>query len=382
MIPFLLFFISSDNLTLGDLAVGIMSGKEVLMTRLLSQAQGWVPGFREVFVYSDEYPNTTREDILTASPHANLQFIEISGVADHIIGSQWLLPWYRAQPRFLPGMHHLWATRPSARWYIFCDDDTYLFPQSLLRMLQQRDSSQLEVISHFWCTWDQITQYMRPQRDCHPFAQGGSGVLFSRALMDQLAPELVNCSEKYNDAEHAASMRVTVCAEKLFGYELWASGRIINHWKTGLHPGKPSTAIATGCTWEAPGTFHQVTPSDMIRLKGGHLVDVEDGFFDFNFFTMKSVPIKLTYRRVWDMHFGYCFDNFATHSQRLYAVDGMKTEDDGQTFVQNFEGDITVVVRCDQKIGDEQIWVDEVVPGPNVTVYLALKCPPKQKYYK
>jgi hypothetical protein len=200
--------------------------------------------------------------------------------------------------------------------------------------------------------------------------------------MDKLGPELLNCSEKYNDAEHAASMRVSVCAERLFGYDEWSSNRMIRVWKTGLHPGRPSTAIATGCTWEAPGSFHQVSPVDMLKLKGGHLVDVEDGFFDFTFFAMKSVAVKLTYRRAWDMHFGYCFDNFATHSQRLYAEEGMKTEDNGKSFVQRFEGNITVKVRCERTMGDEQILVDEVVPGPNVTVHLALKCPPKQKYYK
>jgi hypothetical protein len=371
--------LSDTGLTLDDLAVGIMSGKELLMSRLLAQAVSWVPGFREVYVYSDAYPNTTREDILSASPHANLQFVSIENRAEHLIGTQWLMAWYHAQPRFLPAMHHLWVSNPRARWFLFCDDDTYLYAQAILRMLSGYNSSAFAVVSHFWCSWDVITQYMLPTRDCHPFAQGGSGVFFSRAIMDRIGPELLNCSQKYNDAEHAASMRVSVCVERIFGYEEWTKDRIIQHWKTGLHPGMPSTAIATGCNWEAPGGFHQVSPNEMLVLKGGHLVDVEDGFFDFNFYSMKSVPIEITYRRYWQMHFGFSIDNFGTHSQRIHALGGFRMVQGG-TFVQQFEGNVTIVVVCNQTRGEEHIHVDEVVPGPNVTVYLELKCPPKQKY--
>jgi hypothetical protein len=79
--------------------------------------------------------------------------------------------------------------------------------------------------------------------------------------MDRISLELLNCSERYNDAEHAASMRVTVCAERIFGYNAWKKDRIIKHWKTAVHPGKSSTAIETRCTWEA-------RPTDTRRRSG------------------------------------------------------------------------------------------------------------------
>jgi hypothetical protein len=197
--------------------------------------------------------------------------------------------------------------------------------------------------------------------------------------MDAIGPRLVACSEMYNDAEHAASMRVTVCAERALGYANWTTGRALRHWKTELHPGRPATAIQTGGTWEAPGGFHQVSPREMAALGGAHLVFVDDGFFDFNFFVMKSVPVPLSYRRVWDMRFGFSIDNFGTHSQRLLCVTGLLTDDGGASFYQHFEGNVTVRVRCDATMEDERVRVDEVVPGPVVTAYLALKCPTKQR---
>jgi hypothetical protein len=370
------------NLTINDVAVCILSGKELLLTRTLSQALSWIPTFPEVYIVSDAFPNTTQSDILTASPHANIQFVEISGRAEHVIGSEWLLPWYQAQPRFLPGMHHLWISNPNASWFIFCDDDTYLFPKSLLRELAMHNSSQPEVISHFWCSWNQITEFMRLARDCHPFAQGGSGVMFSRAIMRDLGPKLLECSEKYNDAEHAASMRVAVCIERLYGYEEWSAGRIIKNWKTALHPGRASTAIATGNTWEAPASFHQVSPTEMIRLRRAHWADGGDGWFDFNFFAMKSVPVPITYRRVWQLHFGFAIDNFGTHSQRIYSKTDLTTNDGGKSFGQEFEGNVTVLIVCDDQLRDEQIKIDDVETGPNVTIHLMLKCPSNEQYHR
>jgi hypothetical protein len=382
LVAFFSVSLSDANLTLADVAVCILSGKEVLLTRALSQALSWIPAFREVFIVSDEFPNTTRSDIESASPHANIRFVEISGRAEHIIGSEWLLPWYRAQPRFLPGMHHLWVSNPNASWYIFCDDDTYLFPKSLLRKLAMHNASKPEVISRFWCSWNQITEFMRPPRDCHLFAQGGSGVMFSRAIMATLGPRLIECSEKYNDAEHAASMRVAVCIERIYGYDMWSAGQIITDWKTALHPGRANTAIAKLNTWEAPASFHQVSPNEMIGLKHAHWADGGDGWFDFNFFAMKSVPVHITYRRVWQLHFGFAIDNFGTHSQRLFSTTDFITSDGGKTFLQQFDGNISVIVVCDQGLREEQIKVDDVERGPNVTIHLAIKCPPKEKYHR
>jgi hypothetical protein len=277
-------------------------------------------------------------------------------------------------------MHHLWQANPTARWYIFCDDDTYLYSQSLLRLLSNQNSSQPEVVSHFWCSWMTITEHMVPARDCHPFAQGGSGVMFSRAMMDILGPHLPNCSEKYNDAEHAAAMRVTVCVERLLGYDMWTKDRVIKHWKTGLHPGKPVTALVGGNTWEAPATFHQVDPAEMMNLKKGHWVNGGDGFFDFNFFSMKTVPVEITYRRYWQMHFGYAVDNFGTHSQRVAAVTDLLW--DGTGFKQEFEGNLSVLVKCDPRMGPEEVRVDEIERGPKIVVHLALDCPAKQPWHK
>jgi hypothetical protein len=82
------------------------------------------------------------------------------------------------------------------------------------------------------------------------------------------------------------------------------------------------------------------------------------------------------------MHFGYCFDNFGSHTQRRYATTPLATADGGRTFVQEYEGNLTVVVRCDDKVGLDVIRIEEIVRGPNTTVHLAFDCPEKKPYYR
>jgi hypothetical protein len=121
----LVLLAASDlDVSLRDMAVDIISGNEVLITRFFSQAQTWVPQFPEVHVDSDFFPNTSKSDISAASPRSKIHFVEIPNVAQHLIGSQWEQPWYHAQPRFLPGMDHLWKHNPKATWYVVGDDDT------------------------------------------------------------------------------------------------------------------------------------------------------------------------------------------------------------------------------------------------------------------
>jgi hypothetical protein len=383
MLTLLVVFGASDTgITPADMAVGIMSGKEVLMSRFLAQAQTWIPTFPEVFVYSDKFPNTTKEEILASSPRAKIQFVELPNLAEHIIGSQWQRPWYQAQPRFLPGMYHLWKNNPKALWYVVGDDDTYLIVRNIIRRLTKVSSSNHAALSFFWCTWDQIAEFMLPRRDCHPFAQGGSGVLFSHTLMESLGPHLIECNDKYNDAEHAASMRVAVCAERLFGYENWTKSAYIKHWRSGIHPTSPGVTITLGNTWDPPGSFHQVQPDEMHVLKRSHISDVGDGhYYDFGGYAFRSLPIEFTYRRIWQLHFGYRIDNIGTHTQKLYSKTDIHTSDGGHTFVQEFDGNISIVVHCDRTHGEDVIRVDEVNRGPNVTVHLSLICPRKQRYY-
>jgi hypothetical protein len=120
----------------------------------------------------------------------------------------------------------------------------------------------------------------------------------------------------------------------------------------------------------------------MLEFRKGHLAEVEDGFYDFSGFAFKTVPLKLTYGKWWQMHFGFYIDSFATHTHRLFADTNLQTSDDGKTFTQEFQGNASVIVACDLAVPGDVIDVDDVERGPKTTVWLRLKCPERQSFYR
>lgn len=80
------------------------------------------------------------------------------------------------------------------------------------------------------------------------------------------------------------------------------------------------------------------------------------------------------------MHFGYSIDSFGSHTHKLMTKTYLETHDDGNTYRQEYEGNVTVVVVC--KRGSEGINVLNVDRGTNTTVHLVLDCPERQMWYK
>jgi hypothetical protein len=82
------------------------------------------------------------------------------------------------------------------------------------------------------------------------------------------------------------------------------------------------------------------------------------------------------------MHFGFAIDTYGTHSYRIFVKSELKTDNDGKSFKQKFQGDISVVVLCDENVPSDVIDVDDVERGPKTKIWLRLKCPKKKAYYR
>ena len=359
-----------------------MSGKEVIMKRVHGQSKTWMNQFPKVNVYSDEFKEDETDAIRKAARYTNVSFITIKNTSEHLLGTQWKNPWYAAQTRFLPAMKHLFETNRNAKWFLFGDDDTYLVAKNIVRRTHKYNHNEPCIVSYFYCAWNNIVQYMEPKRDCMPFAQGGSGVLISNKLMSMIAPHLVECSEMYNDAEHAASMRIAVCIQKLYGVSNWTKGAFIKPWRSGFHSHVPDIEIEQGNTWDAPGSFHQVNKEVMQRIHKAHVCDTEEDFYyDFAYNAFISVPVELTYGTKWELHFGYCIDMYGSHSHRINATSAIVCDVPDAEFHQDFQNNVTVTMHCDSNMNEGDMYADDVERSPFGTiVHLNMKCPTKSYY--
>lgn len=362
-----------------EIAVGIISGKEVLETRVIGQAETWFHQFPHVSVFSDYFDPIAIKRITQLAKHTNVSFITVENKSDHLIGTPWASRWYHAQPRFLSSMKKLYETNPNAKWFLFGDDDTYLVAKNIRRRLIKYDYDEPTVVSFFWCQWSSVAQYMKPHRDCRPFAQGGSGVLYTRKMMDMIYPHLDMCNDIFNDANHAASMRIANCIENFFGINNWTSGAFIKPWRSGFHYSNPDKVIIEGNTWDAPGSFHQVNRNLMKKIHNSHICTVSDGYYDFSYYMFMSAPVEITYCTNWELHFGYCIDMYGSHLFRINAITPIVCVDEkNMKFTQEFENNVVVYIdnNPDLEIGD--IYIDDVVRSINKTeIYVYVNCPEK-----
>ena len=363
-----------------DIAIGIVSGHQVIKSRLKPQIETWVPTFPSVYAFSDFF---SEKDMASINlKHTNITFVEIKNKSDHLIGTKWTNPWYSAQPRYLPCMYELWKREPNAKWYLFGDDDTYFYIENIMRRLSRFNSDEPVSVSYFWCAWNNIGKYMKPQRDCHLFAQTGAGALYSQKLMSMIGPHILECNDMFNDAEHAASARISVCMEIIFGYEKWAKNAYAQPWRSGLHPGVPDSVVAEGNTWDAPGSFHKIKGTMMNQLELSHLLKEKDGFYDFATFSFRTLPVELTRRRIWQFTFGYSFSNIGSHSLIKRAISNIKKINEKPfSFEQEYEDNITVKMICNNKLQKEEIFVENVIRNIHTQVIVKLHCPKKQSYF-
>lgn len=275
--------------------VSVWAGKETIRTRVMEQSKTWYRSWEKIIVYSDKFYSGTCEKIQKNAYPCQIQCISLGDYSNHLKGTEWKTQWYSAQPRFLPAMAKSYEINPKSDFYIFVDDDTFLIKQPILKKFNNRNSKLLRVTGVQYCAWSKITKgLIKPERNCHPFLQGGAGVIISNGLLSKVASELINCSNRFNDPDFAGSMRFAICMEKIFGIEKWSvcclnkpkfefkdnnndyseffdhyndeNEPFIESWRGGLNSKPPKYELHEGTAKEPPASFHKMNQSDFTWL--------------------------------------------------------------------------------------------------------------------
>jgi hypothetical protein len=342
-----------------QIALGIWSGKEVLSTRVISQAGTWMRLWDKVHVFTDGFADQECENLSRAAYPCQVICVDMGNLAEHLEGSEWRHRWYFAQPRFLPSMEALWRLNPNATWFLFGDDDTYFLRPSVEAKLSPINSSVSFVVGKFWTSWERVTQDVPPLRPEHPFAQGGAGVAISNAMMQRIGPHLRNCSLSFNDPDFAGSMRFAMCAERVVGPVEWSIDSVIITWPEGFHSMPPDWEIGQRTVKEPPATFHQITPTMFSRLWNGHAVEYlhagKHFVLDLGAIAFSKQRIKLgTERNSFEWRFGHWIALEDSSWNLLRAIEPWKVVignlGDLQGFTQMYEGGVEVVCECDDAI--------------------------------
>lgn len=165
----------------------------------------------------------------------------------------WLLDKYK----FLPMLAHAQRNFPAKKWYIYIEDDTYVFLPTLLSWL----SSQ---------SYNTTPTYFGASSGVgnETFAQGGSGVVFSQALMQAVfseEKEEVADLEKYGNYTSTACCGDVALGKVLRDYDIY-----VNEGAYGSVSFRPEPPWKTGfkeLIWCSPlFTFHHLHQKDIAIL--------------------------------------------------------------------------------------------------------------------
>lgn len=142
----------------------------------------------------------------------NNVYVEFSGVA----GDDWgpVGGWVIDKFKFVPLMQHAGENWPDAKWYIYMEDDTYLFLPNVLSYLSTFDWREPHYLGSYAAKSDVI------------FAHGGAGFAISRAAWKKSFGRNANMSqdfEKYT-ADHCCGDQVLGRALNEYGVRFGENG--------------------------------------------------------------------------------------------------------------------------------------------------------------
>ena len=155
----------------------------------------------------------------------------------------------------LPGFRYLFESYPDALWYFMIDDDTYLFIDNLVKLLEPYDPYKPHYFGahNLFVGCDGVKTF----EEGPPFAHGGTGIVVSRGAMIKLMKVLDHCIIKYKDC-WAGDVRTGLCMR---------DAKVQLQGQPGFNTDPPNSRFGwPSAACSRPHTFHHVTVAQIQKL--------------------------------------------------------------------------------------------------------------------
>ncbi|KAF3763184.1 family 31 glycosyltransferase [Cryphonectria parasitica EP155] len=184
---------------------------------------------------------------------ANNVYVEAAGVDGDDWGPQggWVIDKYK----FVPLVQHAGENWPDAKWYIYTEDDTYMFLPNLLGYLSQFDHTKAHWLGSYAAKSDVV------------FAQGGAGFALSRGAWEKSFGRNPSISREYEQytADHCCGDQVLGHALNRYGVHLGENGGD-ETFRYGFNPLVHWTFSFEKWSWCLPVySWHKVHARDVAR---------------------------------------------------------------------------------------------------------------------
>jgi hypothetical protein len=360
----------SEALTLDDIAICIFSGRDAISARVIGMSHSWYQLVPEVNIYTDSIPAVSWVHLLS-NRRASLFFHTTNAHPDSLVGSEFENGWQTAQTRHLYAIADLFDRYPDKKFYFVGDDDTFLMPANLVRVLRPYAPDSIQMFGRLYGVFPHFFPFFRPMGPPADFVHGGAGVVISHGLMAMVGPRLRNCSRIFDIGRMPSDIRLAACLRRL-PLALWrAQVRL-----AGFNSNRPEDDIAR----LAPGdqvTFHQVIGGNMFRAM---VAEEADGFYDWQGVAFQPMKIEVGRTgRVWNFVVGYLLCPGVEGQDCLRAMGGIRRVGDG-LFRQEFQARFVVYYRCSEHVAEDEVTFFGEAPAPEVGVVVEVRCPKWQKF--
>jgi hypothetical protein len=374
---FSLFWCFVWALELHDVSINVWSGRECIESRVKYIADTWARQFHEINVFVDK---KGRAD--TSKFPQNINFIEIGDLSKHLFIPT---PWERAQPRFLASMHRSFQINDTKKWYVFCDDDSYIVQKTVFDILERFDHEEKIVVGHFYCAWPDVVFGKNHSMKCLSFPQGGAGVCISHGMMEKMYPHFMECNKKFNDRNYAGSMRFAKCVDDHVKDGSWDFKKGIQNYKSQFNSRSPIEEIEDNSCKKPPATFHKIKGKEMEFIHNSIFTEFKDKkgdnyFVSWNDVTCRSIPIFITsvHERIF-LRFGVAITDeddkkvIAKASSSIRPIFYNINNEIQISYEQVFGNDVTVRIHCTNETKEIK-YINTTFEG-KYTFNIEMNCP-------
>ena len=213
---FFLFFVTSFDLH--NAVFTVWSSDTFALDRLIPMAKAWYRFVPEVHIFMLSLKNETKEKLEKEIKTANIRFHVYPCVQHCLIGSRSDTEWNSVQALHIASMKVVYEQRPNRDLYIFCDDDSYVFPDNIYESLRAWNESKPHVYGCAYGAYQHINKFYKKGRtSTFGFIQGGGGLYITKALMELIYKNNELCAYGMTSFEFPSDMKLATCIDNAMG---------------------------------------------------------------------------------------------------------------------------------------------------------------------
>ncbi|EAY22925.1 hypothetical protein TVAG_076720 [Trichomonas vaginalis G3] len=374
-----------------DFAFGIWTGKKMIKSRILPLAKTWLKFVPSIDIYSDYLDMDDVYEVLNSSNHLNITFHTIPTFAHHLVGTNFDNVWNHAQSRHLIAFSDLYRRYPNKKWYFLGDDDTFLFPNGIIKNLKDFNYTEQRILGHQFAIFPSLIKFYQSNQSNYYFCQGGAGFFVSQAMMKFLGPRILNCSKYYEAFNFVSDIRISACIDFYSTINNISTNYSNYIDQIGLINGDlPEKSTSKGSPDNQPISYHHSVDkiTELIWNSSFSTWTYKNGtdvFVEWTHVFGSHITTEIAYEgNFMDIIWGYMI--YAPYGNNYYSetppepVFSSNESEIPYKYIQNFQNNITFEYICDDNLKHGSVVFDHFLGEGKEGTSFRVHCDPPKPY--